>query len=196
MKLYHEAKIEGIFIENSGECDATYLMDQLEYYVTFKLADEPTLDGNKLIDEFFTRYYGTAAAPMKALYCRIEDLFGNPKNYPPEIQHSEAHQHQNGGTGRQKPRARRRGWPKCGKSDPIRPSPLRGGAREAAGAALQTGHLGLHGRGPPAVRGAQEEATIAPLGQRSRGFLQQRKTCEFPGEIAARCFIISPHFWL
>ncbi|MHB8997588.1 MAG: DUF4838 domain-containing protein [Armatimonadota bacterium] len=94
MKLYHDANINGIFLENSSEMDATYLMDQLEYYVTFKLADDPTLDGNKLIEEFFTRYYGSAAGPMKALYTRIEDLFSNPKYYPPEIQKSAEHQHQ------------------------------------------------------------------------------------------------------
>ncbi|MCE5241055.1 DUF4838 domain-containing protein, partial [bacterium] len=95
MKLYHDAHIMGIFLENSSECGATYLMDQVEYYVTFKLADDPTLDGNKLIEEFFTRYYGHAAGPMKALYNRIEDIYGNPKYYPPEIQKSPGHQHQN-----------------------------------------------------------------------------------------------------
>lgn len=94
MKLYHDANVNGIFLENSSEMDATYLMDQLEYYITFKLADDPSLDGNKLIDEFFTRYYGSAGTPMKVLYCRIEDLFSNPKYYPPEIQNSKAHQHQ------------------------------------------------------------------------------------------------------
>lgn len=94
MKMYNDAKIGGIFLENSSEMDATYLMDQLEYYVTLKLADDPALDGNKLIDEFFPRYYGSAGAPMKALYCRIEDLYSNPKYYPPEIQKSRAHQHQ------------------------------------------------------------------------------------------------------
>ncbi len=94
MGMYHKANVTGIYLENSSECDATWMMDQLEYYVTFKLADDPTLDGNRLIEEFFTRYYGRAAAPMKALYNRIEDLFGNPKYYPPKIQKSPAHQHQ------------------------------------------------------------------------------------------------------
>ncbi len=94
MRMYHDAGIRGMYIENSSECDATFLMDQLEYYVTFKLADDPTLDGNRLIEEFFTGYYGAAAEPMKALYCRIEDIFTNPKYYPPEIQGSAAHQHQ------------------------------------------------------------------------------------------------------
>jgi len=101
VKLYHKSGICGMFLENSSECGATYLMDQVEYYVTFKLADDPTLcgrsrpPGNKLIEEFFTRYYGHAAAPMKALYLRIEDLYTNPKYYPPDIQKSPGHQHQN-----------------------------------------------------------------------------------------------------
>lgn len=95
MRMYRDAGIEGMYIENSSECDATYLMDQLEFYVTYKLADDPTLDGNKLIEEFFTRYYGAAAGPMKSLYGWIEDVFSNPKYYPPEIQDSPGHQHQN-----------------------------------------------------------------------------------------------------
>jgi hypothetical protein len=94
MHLYHDARIRGIFLEHSSEFGASYLMDQLEFYLTFKLADDPRLDGNKLIEEFFTRYYGAAAAPMKALYCAIEDTFTDPKNYPPDIQNSPAHQHQ------------------------------------------------------------------------------------------------------
>jgi hypothetical protein len=95
MKMYRKANIQGIFMEHSSECGQTYLMDQLEFYVTLKLADDPSLDGNALIKEFFTRYYGAAAKPMKELYCAIEDAFSNPKYYPVEIQKSPAHQHQN-----------------------------------------------------------------------------------------------------
>ena len=94
MKLFHDAKIEGIFMEHSSECGESYLMDQLEFYVTLKLADDPNLDGNRLIDEFFERYYGAAAKPMKELYCLIEQTFSSPKSYPPQIQRSPAHQHQ------------------------------------------------------------------------------------------------------
>ena len=94
MKLFHEAHIAGMFIENSSECNESYLMDQVEFYVTLKMADQPDLDGNRLIDEFFTRYYGAAAGPMKELYLAIEETFSNPKNYPIEIQRSDAHQHQ------------------------------------------------------------------------------------------------------
>jgi hypothetical protein len=94
MKMYHDANIQGIFLEHSSEMGLSYLMDQLEFYVTFKLADDPTLDGNKLIDEFFTLYYGSAAEPMRKLYLAIEDTFSNPRNYPVEIRKSDAHQHQ------------------------------------------------------------------------------------------------------
>lgn len=95
MQMYHDAGIRGMYVENSSECDATFLMDQLEYYVTFRLADDPALDGNELIDEFFEKYYGAAGEPMKALYRRIEDIYTSPEYYPPEIQNSPGHQHQN-----------------------------------------------------------------------------------------------------
>jgi len=94
MDLYRQANIRGIFMEHSSEFRESYLMDQLEFYVTLKLADDPTLDGDALIDEFFERYYGAAAKPMQALYNRIEDLFSNPKYYPATIRRSPGHQHQ------------------------------------------------------------------------------------------------------
>lgn len=94
MKLYHDNRFQGIFMEHSSEFGQTYLMDQLEFYVTLKLADDPTLDGNRLIERFFAEYYGAAARPMRALYERIEAIFTDPRNYPPEIQRSPGHQHQ------------------------------------------------------------------------------------------------------
>jgi hypothetical protein len=94
MKMYHGARIQGIFMEHSSEFDQTFLMDQLEFYVTLKLADDPGLDGRQLIDEFFVKYYGPAAAPMKAIYEQIEQVFSSPESYPPEIRESKAHQHQ------------------------------------------------------------------------------------------------------
>jgi hypothetical protein len=94
MKLFREAKIQGIFMEHSSECGESYLMDQLELYVTLKLADDPTLDGDQLIDEFFRRYYGAAAEPMKQLYGAMEATYSDPKNYPVAVQKTQAHQHQ------------------------------------------------------------------------------------------------------
>ncbi len=94
MQLFHATKVRGIFLEHSCEMGATFLMDQLELYLTFKLADDPQLDGEKLIKEFFTRYYGPAAVPMKALYLAIEDVYSNPASYPETIQKTPGHQHQ------------------------------------------------------------------------------------------------------
>jgi len=94
MKIYHDAQVRGIFLEHSSEFGATWLMDQLEFYVTFKLADNPALDGDQLIEDFFTLYYGGAAASMKALYCGIEEAYSQPESYPDEIRKSPAHNHQ------------------------------------------------------------------------------------------------------
>ena len=51
-----------------------------------RLADDPTLDGSKLIDEFFVMYYGAAAEPMGKLYNRIEETFADKDNYGPNPQ--------------------------------------------------------------------------------------------------------------
>ena len=61
------------------------LLDQLEFYVTWKLADDPTRDGNAIIDEFFARYYGSAAKPMKTFYELMEQIYANFNNYPPNL---------------------------------------------------------------------------------------------------------------
>jgi len=71
-------------------------MDQLEFYLTFKLADDPSLDGERMIDEFFARYYGGAAGPMRKLYCEIEETWSNPESYAREIRELPGKtQHQN-----------------------------------------------------------------------------------------------------
>jgi hypothetical protein len=86
MNAYLGAGVRGIFYEPSyvanGKDDSNLhqspLMDQLEFYVTWKLADDPKLDANKLIGEFFTRYYGAAAKPMQAVYELIEKVYAAP----------------------------------------------------------------------------------------------------------------------
>ncbi|MCC6580440.1 MAG: DUF4838 domain-containing protein, partial [Phycisphaeraceae bacterium] len=63
MKLYHASNVRGIFIEPSyiAHGQQSPLLDQLEAYITWKLADQADMDGRKLIEEFFPRYYGPAA---------------------------------------------------------------------------------------------------------------------------------------
>jgi len=70
--------IRGAFIEG--------VSDQVDAYVTVKLLDDPSLDVDTLLDEFFTRYYGPAAEPMKQFYLRVEDIYCNSANYPEEVQ--------------------------------------------------------------------------------------------------------------
>ncbi len=84
MAAYRKAGISGMYCQPSyiAHNQQSVLLDQLEFYVTWKLADDPTLDGSALIDEFFTRYYGSAAAPMKAFYELVERIYANPANYP------------------------------------------------------------------------------------------------------------------
>jgi hypothetical protein len=54
-------------------------------YLTLKLADDPTLDGAALIDEFFTRYYGAAGPMLKQLYSEMEAVKFDLANYPDEV---------------------------------------------------------------------------------------------------------------
>lgn len=96
MKMYREKNIFGIFYEPSyiANGQQAFLLDQLEFYVTWKLADDPTLDGNALIDEFFERYYGSAARPMRMFYELVEQIYGNYNNYPVEYRTQQSHRHQ------------------------------------------------------------------------------------------------------
>ena len=91
-KRFHRSGVKGFFIEPSylAHGQRSALMDQLELYVTWKLADDPTVDGNKLIDEFFSRYYGPAAAPMKELYVSMERTYADPSNWPADQRHQTA----------------------------------------------------------------------------------------------------------
>lgn len=75
--------IQGWFGETPDEIGMPFWHTQLETYVAFKMADDPTLDADRMIDEFFTLYYGAAASPMKKFYELVEEaawdksLYGN-----------------------------------------------------------------------------------------------------------------------
>ena len=91
MARYHAAGIRGLYYEPSylayGQRSA--LLDQVESLVPWKLAYDPTVDGNAYIDEFFTRYYGHAAAPMKKFYEMVEGIYADPANYPAGVRGAE-----------------------------------------------------------------------------------------------------------
>ncbi len=77
IKMFARDGIRGAFLNGVGE--------QVDAYVTFKLLDDPSLDVDAVLNEFFTRYYGAAAEPMKRIYLRIEDIYQNPGNYPEKL---------------------------------------------------------------------------------------------------------------
>ena len=64
--MYAKDKVRGIFLCGIGE--------QLDFYITMKLYDNPSLDPDELIDEFFTSYFGKAAKPMSDFYDKIESV--------------------------------------------------------------------------------------------------------------------------
>ena len=77
IKMFARDGIKGAFLCGLGE--------QVDTYITFKLFDDPSLDVDALLDEFFTLYYGHAAEPMRRLYLAIEKTFSDPNNYPEPI---------------------------------------------------------------------------------------------------------------
>jgi hypothetical protein len=76
MRLFARCGVRGMFHCGYGQ--------DVESYVTFKLMDDPTLDVDKLLDDYFGGLYGPAAEPMKQLYLGIERVFCDPKSYPKE----------------------------------------------------------------------------------------------------------------
>ena len=69
---------------------------EVEAYLTYRLMDDPTLDVNALLDEYFARLYGPAAEPMLAFYRTVEQAYGDPASYPESIATGklEGHHHQ------------------------------------------------------------------------------------------------------
>lgn len=86
IKMYAKDNVRGVFLCGIGE--------QLDFYITMKLYDNPALDTDKLINEFFTSYFGKAAGPMYDFYSKIENVYSDPKNYPLDIQTKDAQFHQ------------------------------------------------------------------------------------------------------
>ncbi len=85
VSLYYKLGVRGMKYEPSyiqGGRQSP-LFDQLAFYVTWKMADNPDLDGRALIDEFFKEYYGPAAEPMRRFQSLGEAAYWNATNHPP-----------------------------------------------------------------------------------------------------------------
>jgi hypothetical protein len=84
--MYHRDGVRGVFLCGIGE--------QVDYYLTMKMYDDPTIDPDELLDVFFARYFGAASEPMKRFYLRIEEIFSTPENYPEPVRTQERQFHQ------------------------------------------------------------------------------------------------------
>lgn len=86
IRMYCKDKVKGIFLCGIGE--------QLDFYITMRLYDNPELNTDTLLNEFFDSYFGNASPAMKAFYTKIESVYANPLNYPTNIQTVDAQFHQ------------------------------------------------------------------------------------------------------
>jgi Domain of unknown function (DUF4838) len=74
MKLFAKHGFRGMFHCGYGQ--------EVEAYVTYKLMDDPSLNVDRLLGEYFRRYYGAAAEPMERMYLDIERTYCDPANWP------------------------------------------------------------------------------------------------------------------
>lgn len=86
IKMYAQDGVKGVFLCGIGE--------QLDFYITMKLYDNPELDIDELIRDFFVSYFGNAAQPMQQFYTKIESVYSSPSSYPQDIQTKDAQYHQ------------------------------------------------------------------------------------------------------
>ena len=75
-KMLADDKVRGIL-----HCGMTPYIDA---YIAIKALDDPTIDVDKELAEFFPRYYDGAAKPMKDLYYYMENIETNAMTYSPE----------------------------------------------------------------------------------------------------------------
>lgn len=87
LKMFADDGVRGIFV-----CGG--VTPYIDGYLTIKLMDDPTLNVDAALDEFFTGYYGAAARPMKQLYLAMEQIYMNPTNYPPSVRKGISTPHQ------------------------------------------------------------------------------------------------------
>jgi len=74
MRMFIQDGVRGIY-----ECGE---QDQLEQYVMAKVWDDPQVNVDGLIEEFFRLYFGSAAEPMRRFYLSLETIASDPANYP------------------------------------------------------------------------------------------------------------------
>jgi hypothetical protein len=66
VKQYESDGVRGFYLCGVGE--------QLDYYLYMQTAFDTRTDDKRLIDEFFSRYFGSASEPMKRFYYRVSEI--------------------------------------------------------------------------------------------------------------------------
>ena len=160
---------------------------EVEAYLTYRLMDDPALNVDTLLDEYFTRLYGPAAGPMRKFYETVEQAYGNPANYPEAIATGkiEGHHHQTeevawgylGNAKRMETLGQLMERGQGGRAD---------GRAEAAGGAVRAGHLGLHDRRAETVPGARQVAVRRKRRDAARPVRVRRIAPGQPGEDRCR----------
>ena len=79
MKMLRQDGIRGIYITRVFN----YCVTQLEEYIYLRMAYDASAKPEQIISEFFTRYYGNSAVPMRKFYELVEKTTNDWKNYPP-----------------------------------------------------------------------------------------------------------------
>jgi hypothetical protein len=87
IKMYAEDGVRGVFLCGVGE--------QVDYYITMKLYDNPYQNIDDLLNEFFNLYFGNAADPMKQFYTTIEKRYSDSNSYPGDVTVKDEHLRQN-----------------------------------------------------------------------------------------------------
>lgn len=86
IRMYAADGVKGVYL-----CG---LSEQVDFYLTMKLFDNPSLNTDEVLDEFFSLYFGKAAKPMKQFYTKIETVYSDPTRYPVDVQTQDAQFHQ------------------------------------------------------------------------------------------------------
>lgn len=72
-KKYQAQGVRGMFFNGIGH--------EVENYITLRLLQDPNLDVDALLDEYFSRMYGPAGGPIGRFYATIEEIYSDPKNH-------------------------------------------------------------------------------------------------------------------
>jgi len=94
MRFFHELGVRGLFNDMDGRCYAypargrrggkvsvwpNPVEDLFSWYVVVKLADDPTLDENRMYAELYRNWFGKAAGAVKAFVDHARKIYNDPK---------------------------------------------------------------------------------------------------------------------